>query len=104
MDLEEHPRPGSVVAQPFLDTEHGYLDEISRGSLDGSVNGHPFTVLTGVGIFRFKFGQGAPPLEQRLDVACLAGFLQHLFGELPYTRVHIKIPIDDPGSLSRRDT
>ena len=37
MDLEDQPSPQSLAVQPVADPDHGQLDDVGGGALDGGV-------------------------------------------------------------------
>jgi hypothetical protein len=88
VDLENHPCFETAGPELIPDPEHGDLDHVGGGALDGHVEGDPAARLLRGLVGLAKFRDLALPAENRLRISALLG--------LPDDPLEI---IQDPGPL-----
>ena len=81
--------------------EHGLLDDVGRGPLDGIVEGDAPAGLLEVPVGRPQLGDLALPAEDRLGIAPLAGLLDDPVEVLPDLRPLGEVAVDELLGLGR---
>ena len=82
VDLEGHAGVEAAVADGFVDAQHGDLDEVGGGALQGGVDGGALGEATHVGVARGDIGDGADAAEDGLDGTFAADGGEGVFDEL----------------------
>lgn len=104
--LQNHFGLQLFLAESVIDGDHGHLDDVGRGALDGGIHGIAFGIAADGGIARIDVGQVAAALEFCEDVAPFFGAIDarvHVFLDL---RVSFEITVDQvfgfPAGMLRR--
>ena len=85
MHLQNHFGLQLFLAESAIDGDHGHLDDVGRGALDGGIHGIAFGIAADGGIARIDVGQVATALKFCEDVTPFFGAIDarvHVFLDL----------------------
>src|SRR4030042_7100359 len=68
MDLHDHLCLEAFIPYASVDPDHGYLDEIGSGPLDGGIYGRPLRKLSGSAIGAADLGEVSAPILAGSDL------------------------------------
>ena len=103
MDLEEHAGLQAALSQRVIDADHGSLDEVGGGALQGGIGGGPLAERPDVEVLVLQLRNVAPATEQRLDVTPGAGFRHRAVEPCPHARKARKVLLNERLRLVERD-
>ena len=99
--LEDHARPEPALLDRLRGPEHGQLDDVRRGSLDGIVERDAAAGLLQGPVGRAELGDLALPSEDRFGVAALPRLFDDPVEILPDLRPLGEIAVDELLGLAR---
>src|SRR5580704_14700553 len=103
VDLQGHARFQVAFADGFVDADHRELDEVSGGTLQGSIDGGAFGESALLNVLGVDVGHGADAAEQSLDALGVARVVEGFVDEGADARVLFEVSVDELLGLSRLD-
>ena len=103
VDLEDHLRLQVLFGELAVDADHGQLDHVGGGALDGHVDGVALGEGASGGVARVDVGQVAAASEQRGGIATFAGPFDTLGDEGADVGILLKILADERRRFAARD-
>ena len=104
MDLQKHARCNTCLFKGGVDTQHGHLDNVSGGALNGCIEGGTLGVFAGNAVIGKKFRQVAASSEKRGGVAFISSFSNDVIEVAFHTTKTLEIVFHDAFRLALRDT
>src|SRR5579863_983042 len=95
VDLQGHARFEFALAERDVNANHGDLDEIGGGALQGGVDGGALGESAKVGVFAVDVRNGANPTKESLDFSFAADLFESRVNKFAHARIFFKIGVDE---------